>query len=74
FLSETPNPGQDSWRDRYDVINDPDYPLSHRAGLQLQIIRSLFGAYEMMIGETIEVENLPSYEEVMQNGIFSYLN
>lgn len=74
FLSETPNPGQDNWRDKYDVIDDPDYPLTHRAGLQLQIIRSLFSAYEMMIGETVEVENLPTYEEVMQNGIFSFLN
>ncbi len=74
FLSETPNPGQDSWRKVYDVINDPDYPLKHRVGLQLQIIQSLFNAYEMLMGETVLVTGLPSYNETMENGLFIYLN
>jgi hypothetical protein len=74
FLSETPNPGQDSWRKVYDVINDADYPLKHRVGLQLQIIQSLFNAYEMLMGETVQVMGLPSYDETMENGLFIYLN
>ena len=32
FLSESPNPGQDSWREDADVISDPKYPLTHRVG------------------------------------------
>jgi hypothetical protein len=74
FLSETPNPGQDTWRENPDVMYDEAYPLKHRVALQLQIVLSLFNAYEMFMGETIEVIGVPTYDQMMREGLFEFLN
>lgn len=75
FLSETPNPAQDTWRENPDVINDSKYSLKHRAGLQLEIMANLFESYNMFSGNApLEVENLPTYFDLMENGIGAYLN
>lgn len=75
FLSETPNPGQDTWRKNPDVINDSNYPLKHRVGLQLEIVANLFESYNMFSNSLpIEVDNLPTYFDVMENGVGAYLN
>jgi len=74
FLSETPNPGQDPWRKHVDVINDPKYPLKLRVGMQLELIRCLIEAYNMYTGEAIQIEGLPSFQDLMEKDVGSFLN
>jgi len=74
FLSETPNPAQDSSRVNVDPLYDEQYPLKHRIGLQLEIIQMLMESYNMLFEEHIEVENLPSYNDLMEYGFEEYLN
>ncbi|MEE4217047.1 MAG: gamma-glutamyltransferase [Xanthomonadales bacterium] len=74
FLSESPNPGQDRWRDEPDVVTDPKYPLSHRVGLHLRLFKSLADAYADLNGEALEMDRLPEYRELMAAGIGTYLN
>ncbi len=74
FLSESPNPGQERSTGEKDVINDPDYPLEHRVGMHLTLIGNLFEMYNMMNQQQIEVEDLPTHDELMEEGIGSFLN
>jgi len=74
FLSETPNPAQDSSRANPDPLYDEKYPLKHRVGLQLEIIQMLIESYNMLFEEQIEVENLPSYNDLMEYGFENFLN
>lgn len=74
FLSETPNPGQDRWREKPDVINDPKYPLKLRVGMQLELIRCLIEAYNMYTGEELLVECLPSFQEIMEKDVINFMN
>lgn len=74
FLSESPNPGQDRWRDTADVIGDENYPLSHRAALHLRLFLQLAQAYADLQGEALVVEGLPEYEQLKADGVGSWLN
>jgi hypothetical protein len=74
FLSESPNPGQERIGDNKDVINDPDYPLKHRVGMHIELIKKLFSAYNLYYGNQIEVEGLPEYDELMEKGVGHFLN
>ena len=75
FLSETPNPGQDTLRKNPDVVNDPNYPLKHRVGVQLEIIANLFETYNLFSDSLpIEVYGLPGYSDLMENDVAAYLN
>jgi hypothetical protein len=74
FLSESPNPGQDRWRDDGDVINDPKYPLTHRAGLHLRVFKHLADAYADEYGKVLKMNNLPEYEELLAGDIGQFLN
>lgn len=74
LLSESPNPGQDRWRNNADVVNDPDYPLTHRAGLHLRLFRHLADAYAELQGKVLEMENLPEYDELTDGDIGRFLN
>ena len=74
FLSESPNPGQDRWRENADVVTDPKYPVTHRAGLHLRLFRHLADAYRDLNGEALEMEGMPEYEELMAGGVGRYLN
>lgn len=74
FLSESPNPGQDRWRENPDVVTDPKYPVTHRAGLHLRLFRHLADAYGDMHGETLEFEGLPEYRDLLSGEIGNYLN
>ena len=65
FLSESPNPGQDSWRNKPDVINDPKYPLKHRAGLHMRLFKNLADAYAVDYGKALTIEALPEYDDLM---------
>jgi hypothetical protein len=74
FLSESPNPGQDRWRDNPDVVTDPKFPLTHRAGLHLRLFLQLATALADTNGEKLEIQGLPTYSELMVGDIGRYLN
>ncbi|MFO7882410.1 MAG: hypothetical protein R6U52_07735 [Kosmotogaceae bacterium] len=74
FLSESPNPGQERYGEDKDVISDPDYPLKHRVGMHIELIKKLFSAYNLYFGTQIEVENLPEYDELMEKDVGHFLN
>ena len=74
FLSESPNPGQDRWRDDADVLNDPKYPLSHRAGLHLRLFLQIAEAYDELYGEALLIEGLPAYNQLKADGVARWLN
>ncbi len=74
FLSESPNPGQERIGDNKDVINDPDYPIKHRVGMHIELIKKLFDAFNLFNEVQIEVEHLPDYNVLMDKGVGHFLN
>jgi hypothetical protein len=74
FLSESPNPGQDRWREDADVVTDPKYPVTHRAGLHLRLFRHLADAYRDLNGEALQMENMPEYDDLLAGGVGRFLN
>ena len=74
FLSESPNPGQDRWRDDPDVVSDAKYPLTHRAGLHLRLFKHLADAFGEASGEHLEMTGLPEYDALMAGSIGRFLN
>lgn len=74
FLSESPNPGQDRWRDDGDVVTDEKYPLKHRVALHLRLFKHLADAYADETGKALVMENLPGYDEMMAGDIGQFLN
>ena len=74
FLSESPNPGQDRWRDQPLVLDDPKYPIEHRVGMHFEVIRALIESFALFTGKEIHLEGLPSEKELITFGIGAYLN
>ena len=74
FLSESPNPGQDRWRNDADVVTDPKYPLTHRAGMHLRLFRHLADAYGDESGRKLVIDRLPEYDDLVSGSIGRYLN
>lgn len=74
FLTETPNPGQDRWRRKPDVLNDVRYPLKHRVGVHIWLFYSLAEAFADLQEKSFQIEGLPSYQAMMQQGLGSFLN
>lgn len=74
FLSESPNPGQDRWRNDGDVVTDAKYPLTHRVGLHLRLFKALADAYADETGEALIMQNLPEYKDLMAGDIGRFLN
>jgi hypothetical protein len=74
FLSESPNPGQDRWREDADVVSDPDYPLTHRVGLHLRVFKNLADAYADYYGEALKMDKLPEYQDLIAGDIGRFLN
>jgi hypothetical protein len=74
FLSETPNPGQDTWREAPDVISDSDYPLKMRVGICVEVVKSLADIYGETTGKKLVMENVPSYEELQEKDVGAFLN
>jgi len=74
FLSESPNPGQDRWRDDGDVITDSKYPLTHRVGLHLRLFKHLADAYADYNGEQLKIDKLPEYRDLRAGDIGRFLN
>ncbi|HPA93869.1 MAG TPA: succinylglutamate desuccinylase/aspartoacylase family protein [Petrotogaceae bacterium] len=80
FLSETPNPGQDygdydgwSRQGLADVVNDAQYPLSHRVAVQVETFRLLCDYLPMFYEKEIIIQNIPSYDEISDN-LFGFYN
>ncbi len=74
FLSESPNPGQDRDPGKKDVISDPDFPLEHRVGMHLNLVGYLSETWNMFSDKQLMFENVPTHDELMENGIGAYLN
>lgn len=74
FLSESPNPGQDRWRDEPDVLSDEKYPLTHRAGLHLRLFKHLADAYRETSGKALEMNGLPEYDDLVSGSVGRFLN
>lgn len=73
YLIETPNPGQSPEIIDADVATDPDYPLTRRVATQLATIEAIFGAHELLEGVSPKWEGLPSFSELVENGLEFYL-
>ena len=74
FLTESPNPGQDKWRDEIDVINDAKYPLVHRVGIHLRVFYNLAMVISEETGNAFSIKNVPEYSELMKGDIGRFLN
>lgn len=74
FLFETPNPGQDSWREAPDVVTDVRYPLNHRVGLQLEMFCELVDLYNQSHTDHLVMKHVPDYKTLMEDGIGKWLN
>lgn len=74
YLSESPNPGQDRRRKNADVVADPKYPLTHRVGLHLRLFKHLADAYADYNGETLTMERVPEYDDLLAGDIGRFLN
>ncbi len=48
FLTESPNPAQESIAERGDPVDDPDNPLTHRVRLQLLTIKQVLSAHALL--------------------------
>ncbi len=73
YLIETPNPGQTPGLEDVDVVNDPLNPLAKRVATHLATIEAIFSAHEQMRGERFVWSGLPSYGELVENGLGAYL-
>lgn len=74
YLSESPNPGQDRDRSDADVLGDPKYPLTHRVGMHLRLFKHLADAYADYNGETLKIDKLPEYQQLLDGDIGQFLN
>lgn len=74
FLSESPNPGQDRWRDDGDVVTDEKYPLTHRAGMHLRLFKHLGESLSDETGKPLVIEQVPEYGALMAGEIGDFLN
>lgn len=73
YLIETPNPGQSPEIVDADVVHDASNPLSKRAATQLATIEAIFMAHDMMLGERPVWSGLPTFDELVKNGLEFYL-
>jgi len=74
FLYETPNPAMDRWREKPDPIGDPKYPLAHRVGVSLRILKYLADHFGARTGKELSIKGLPEYPEIMKKGVGAFLN
>ncbi|HHY31452.1 MAG TPA: hypothetical protein GX515_00305 [Firmicutes bacterium] len=73
YLIETPNPGQEDGVEKPDVVNDPVNPLAKRVGTQLATIEAIFSAHGAAYGERPEWTGVPTYAELVKDGVGAYL-
>ncbi len=75
YLIETPNPGQtpEIADADVDIVTDPVNPLSKRVATQLATIQAVLDAHDMFLGESLKWTGIPSYTELVENGLGAYL-
>lgn len=73
FLIETANPAQERTGARPDPVNDKQNPLSKRVAIQIATIEALFQAHEMVTGNGLTWTGLPSYKDLLEKGLETYL-
>ena len=74
FLTETPNPGQTPGVPNQDPVNDPVNPLYDRVGRQLAAIRAVLDATELLGLPPMTYEGVPTYADLIRDGIGPWLN
>jgi predicted deacylase len=72
FLLETVNPGMESGKRADPVISD-EYPIEKRVGIQLETIACLIKYQAEFTGRGFKMEGVPSYADLMKQGLKSYL-
>lgn len=81
FLSETPNPGQDTdTLSVPDVVTDAKYPLYHRVAVQVTIVLTLlrlmkdFTTKEIIVelATVSAIEEIPSFEMLNSKKLYEY--
>ncbi len=73
YLIETPNPAQASNAINPDVVNDKVNPLSRRTATHLATIDAVLNAHELLDGKRTRWVGLPSYEDLVSDGLEEYL-
>ncbi len=72
FLSETPNPAMDPWRERPDTLTDPHYRLETRVGTTLEVLRALAEVCGRTMGP-LTLQGLPTREQLEREGLAQWL-
>ena len=57
-----------------DPVGDSENPLEKRVAVELSTIECIFRAYEVYNGERPVLSNLPTYDELIENGVGYYMN
>ncbi len=73
YLIETPNPAQLREAVEPDVVNDPVNPLARRTATHLATIDAVLAAHELIEGARTRWTGLPSYKDLVVNGLGTYL-
>jgi hypothetical protein len=73
YLVETPNPAQLREAVGPDVVGDPANPLARRTATHLATIDAVLAAHELIEGTRTRWTGLPSYRELVTNGLGTYL-
>lgn len=75
FLFETPNPGQADRGLQVDTLNHPTLPLARRVGVHVEALRAVLDTYNADAPERsrISVDNLPSLDQLMRDGLGNVL-
>jgi hypothetical protein len=74
FLTESPNPGQDAWRESPDVLHDSTYSLEHRVAMTLSMFRNIAEAFSVFHDNEFEMVDLPAFSDIIEKGVGAYLN
>src|SRR5690606_10999366 len=57
-----------------DVINDPVNPLHDRVGRQLDMVRAVLDATELLGVPTVTYDGVPTYADLVRDGLSPWLN
>lgn len=75
FLFETPNPGQVDGGLQSDTLSHPTYPLARRVGVHVEALRAVLDTWNADAPEAarINMEQLPSLDQLLRDGLGTYL-
>jgi len=72
FLLETVNPGMETGKMADPVVSET-YPIAKRVGIDLETIMMLIKYRAEFTGGSFVIEGVPSYADLMKNGLAGYL-